>query len=648
MHYPHVIEVKKPRAVQEQPGGEQPQARQSNSDSGTEEQWLETLEKALRGWSAYLKVTLPHVTHLACFEADWHRLVHVLAALLSMEGLSDSASTRKVCTWDNRFRALASCQASAPNSTPAVQVALASLAFFSAVVAPHASSESHPPFMWDAAWAALCDCGKQLAASSTSCPASVRTRFSHTLTAVYRQARPRFTVRAYSALVGLFNALATTPVAATETWPPYFVPPVQAAVLAALPGILPPPSVAGWDVVVELLCTQLQPPDGAQLTVDGEATQELSIRYIWLREVSERTLQVYKTHMPWEIRARSFQALVAALLPGIALRWVEPAAESIAPLLVRDFCALTNMGLPAVHIAAVQENSSSVPTVRSLHLPHLAAIVRHITVCLETRALALAWFVSLCRPRGVCVSHPMVCADLQNVWETLVAAFHACLHPPGQPPRPDSAKKHEAVSQATAESPSNRAEENKLQALVLDCLTDTILTSCGSSQHAAREQLISILDDACTQPGPAAVPCAERLSHLSLRKMFVLCSRGEMLSQGAPCCPCQCRGQASNATADATEASEVECMQMASWRARMTRTWTSRRRRCPFSLLAVTPSLQRTQRTAKRAAHIDVEQLAALRCPAHPPVASPPVTLFATWPAVCCRLYPRCRSCQPS
>lgn len=59
-------------------------------------QWVETLEKALRGWTAYLKVMLIHVMHLPCFKEDWLTLVRVLKSLITMEHLPDDPRTRKV------------------------------------------------------------------------------------------------------------------------------------------------------------------------------------------------------------------------------------------------------------------------------------------------------------------------------------------------------------------------------------------------------------------------------------------------------------------------------------------------------------------------------------------------------------------------
>jgi hypothetical protein len=59
-------------------------------------QWMETLEKALRGWAAYLKVMLIHVMHLPCFQEDWLTLIGVLKSLITMDHLPDDPRSRKV------------------------------------------------------------------------------------------------------------------------------------------------------------------------------------------------------------------------------------------------------------------------------------------------------------------------------------------------------------------------------------------------------------------------------------------------------------------------------------------------------------------------------------------------------------------------
>ena len=77
-------------------GLESMQAQAASGNESAAKQWLDTLDKALRGWTAYLQVMLPHVTHLACFEPDWHRLVHMLGELITMRHLEDTSGSRKV------------------------------------------------------------------------------------------------------------------------------------------------------------------------------------------------------------------------------------------------------------------------------------------------------------------------------------------------------------------------------------------------------------------------------------------------------------------------------------------------------------------------------------------------------------------------
>lgn len=64
-------------------------------DSYTKE-WLDTLDKALRGWAAFLRLMLPHVMHLPCFAADWRTLMDVMHGLITMQNLPEDSASRKV------------------------------------------------------------------------------------------------------------------------------------------------------------------------------------------------------------------------------------------------------------------------------------------------------------------------------------------------------------------------------------------------------------------------------------------------------------------------------------------------------------------------------------------------------------------------
>lgn len=64
-------------------------------DTFTKE-WLDTLDKALRGWTAFLRPMLKSVMHLPCFRADWLTLMGVLQDLITMHTLPSNAGSRKV------------------------------------------------------------------------------------------------------------------------------------------------------------------------------------------------------------------------------------------------------------------------------------------------------------------------------------------------------------------------------------------------------------------------------------------------------------------------------------------------------------------------------------------------------------------------
>lgn len=271
------------------------------TDSGAQ-QWLETLEKALRGCTAYLRAALPRVMHLPGCARDWARLMHVLTALVAMEGLPAEGGSRRVrvllCQlrarslvvrvwWCSvlqaaiglrvahgfghsgpcnraatpclhRSQACAACRLSTDVAAPCLQVALASLAMFSSAVAPHVESAACPPFIWHAAWGALRAAAPRLVRPATAAHASVRVRFVQTLAAVYRGAPSKFAPPAqYAALLADLAALAQAPVATGEPWPHGYLPPVQSAVLASLNTLAPPLVPLGWEVLVDFACDQI-------------------------------------------------------------------------------------------------------------------------------------------------------------------------------------------------------------------------------------------------------------------------------------------------------------------------------------------------------------------------------------------------------
>jgi len=78
--------------------------------------------------------------------------------------------------------------------------------------------------------------------------------------------------------------------------------------------------------------------------------------------------------------------------------------------------------------------------------------------------------------------------------------------------------------------PQQGRADAELELSVLDCLTDGILTGCGDAPLTTKRQLISIVDRGVVRPRELSIPQAttfSNFSHVCVRKMYVLCSRGE-------------------------------------------------------------------------------------------------------------------------
>lgn len=72
-------------------------------------------------------------------------------------------------------------------------------------------------------------------------------------------------------------------------------------------------------------------------------------------------------------------------------------------------------------------------------------------------------------------------------------------------------------------------EDGDLELRVLDCLTDEILTACGTASQAAIDSLIHVVEEGISRPSKYQILQNVKHSNFSLvciRKMYVLCSRG--------------------------------------------------------------------------------------------------------------------------
>lgn len=72
-------------------------------------------------------------------------------------------------------------------------------------------------------------------------------------------------------------------------------------------------------------------------------------------------------------------------------------------------------------------------------------------------------------------------------------------------------------------------EDAELELRVLDALTDEILTACGSASVNALDRLISVVERGMVRPQKFNIPQTttySNFSHVCIRKMYALCSRG--------------------------------------------------------------------------------------------------------------------------
>ena len=88
----------------------------------------------------------------------------------------------------------------------------------------------------------------------------------------------------------------------------------------------------------------------------------------------------------------------------------------------------------------------------------------------------------------------------------------------------------------TDQQDENQGKEDlELELQVLDCLTDEILTACGTASQHAIDSLIEIVKEGISRPLKYQIPHMSKHSNFSLvciRKMYVLCSRGSSSGKG--------------------------------------------------------------------------------------------------------------------
>ena len=353
---------------------------------------------------------------------------------------------------------------------------------------------------------------------------------------------------------------------------------MQKAVLSTFSAMVPlPPSLAeaAWPDLLTSLCDSIRPlqlapyrfkPIREAKPLDGDAMEiELvdlaaearSLTSAWLIKAIEMMSSWYK-ELSWPVRVSTFPLVVSRLSECMSVRhlWVtrpsdlplvDHAPSSSSPssqqtpqplylaevwrMAARAFVSVVNSGLPSINITTqslIQQQQQQLATAQG-------------------GAAAL----TLTLPPG---------SPTSDTWDLLIKSFQMFLVgegliPSPPPPGDDEGEEITHLSllpsfAAAALSSSSSSDDEEVQAMVLDCLGDTVLTSCQFAPLDSRLALIRILErgthsELMTQdPSPSSSMTmmsqrpteggggvnsssnSLRFSHLGLSKLYVLCSRG--------------------------------------------------------------------------------------------------------------------------
>ncbi|KAG2500662.1 hypothetical protein HYH03_001428 [Edaphochlamys debaryana] len=314
---------------------------------------------------------------------------------------------------------------------------------------------------------------------------------------------------------------------------------------------------------------------------------------VWMARIAELAAAWYRDHVTWQVRVATFPLLVGALSECMATRHLGPqlgaqiaaqqqqaaaAAAAVAQLggggagpaaggafaLVLPDCApepLDELWRSATK-GFVTVVSTGLPSINICSQGH----AQHVQVPHSTwPALARAFTMFLLASGLPHLHQPSVEAQAALAAAAAAAASAGALTPRGGASGRigEGSVGGGAAAAAAAAAAEAAAADLELTVAVLDCLSDTVLSSCQHAPVHVRRTLVEVLDAGAASaaapatagvlPPPAATPGAaaaaalaatvaadrttpydesglppnSRLSHVCLNKLYVLCSRGQ-------------------------------------------------------------------------------------------------------------------------
>jgi len=538
-------------------GGKTVMLLMHHSRNTEQKQWDETLVLALNGLCKVLRAFLSAIARLEGFAKAWGEVMEVVGMVLY--------TARK-------------------------GTAAAAAAMLTTLLQAHCGTPSVlQPWMWRNMMGAM-DLGVwNMAIANTTAPLQARTELLVAIATLYGSLRDQMSAEDISTVLKWLGRFARYPfgmddMGTSATAISTQLGPVQKAVAGTLGTLVPLPVPEIWPEVMSTVCSMLCPfklqpfrllarkstgeasnggtSQGASLSTSpmtgllymstsvggpevpgasapssagGTAlptdpvTEARALSPLWMARMCELVAGWYRDHVPWQVRVSTFPVLVSALSECMATRHTDPADE-LWRAAARAFVAVVQSGLPSINITS-QSARQSHSGLSAMHGGAVAAAAgQHGTISSDSWPLLVRAFEMFLLgqnlPNGTSAD-----TSSQQPTAGYAAAAAAAVATAGL--APTSAVSTGGAAAGTAASGSGGSScstDAEVQAAVLDCLSDTVLTSCQFAPAEVRLKLIRIIDAGAAlppSPGEETAPAGLRFSHSCLSKLYVLCSRGQ-------------------------------------------------------------------------------------------------------------------------
>lgn len=469
-----------------------------HSRNTEQKQWDETLVMAINGLVKVLQRHLPVCVDQPGFEAGWTELMDVLGRVLELG--------RRTAT-------------------------IAATALIAGVLQMYGGTAVMTTTMWKKSLTAL-DVGVcAMACTETKVPLQARMELVSAISSLYQAQRPNFDLQDTRQYLRWLDQFARYPFGPDDVMGVQgILPQVQKGVLQGFSQMAPISIPEIWQELLQLLCDFLCPirsysevlgtatpyngvnsssfkstafrspsfsspigsmgasPDRPSETSPLVRSTSLKVptgqamSSLWMTKVLQQVLVLYRDHAPWQVRVRMLSTVVGAVKECLMMRYVYP-GDDLWREAVPVFIAVMNAGLPALNIAVVHR-------------------------------------------------YPVP----DGTWECLSHAFEQFLL--GDEVNPDKQQYANGEGGYWVENGGVRKvveseQDEELQAAVLDTLTDSVLSACSSASTDMQRRLVSVVERGI---GYTARPYrSQRFSHLCMRKLYVLCSRGSSAAGSNKC-----------------------------------------------------------------------------------------------------------------